>query len=330
MNIGIVTTHDEINYGAFFQALFLKLFLEEHGHRVWFITNPHKSYTSAERRAVFGGKNPITKLKIIQKIWRFKIAQRQFMEETHIGSKIYDELDCLIFGSDEIWNVDNCVSQEANRFFMGDFSTKRKISYAASAGSAKSLDDYASYLRAYDKIFVRDENTKRLLKSNNICAEKVLDPTLLIDIPKSITRDIYSHHRNIVVYYCVNQNHDFYKSAKEYALSIGAELVSIGYKHPNAKNLIGVGPIEWLEIMNNSHAVFTDMYHGTIFAAKLQKKLSVNVTEYRRNKMTDLINNLSLWNNVWSKGSSALESSTEAADTLLSFSKERILDAIKN
>ena len=199
-----------------------------------------------------------------------------------------------------------------------------------SDGTAKSLDDYASYLRAYDKIFVRDENTKRLLKSNNIGAEKVLDPTLLIDIPKSITRDIYSHQRNIVVYYCVNQNHDFYKSAKEYALSIGAELVSIGYKHPNAKNLIGIGPIEWLEIMNNSRAVFTDMYHGTIFAAKLQKKLSVNVTEYRRNKMTDLINNLSLWNNVWSKGSSALESSTEAADTLSSFSKERILDAIKN
>ena len=330
MNIGIVTTHDEINYGAFFQALFLKLFLEEQGHKVWFLKNPHKSYTSAERRAVFGGKSPITKFKIIQKITRFKIARAQFMDETHIGSKIYNELHCIIFGSDEIWNVDNCVSQAANLFFMGGFSEKRKISYAVSAGSAKSIADYAGYLKAFEKILVRDENTKRLLRSNNIDAEKVVDPTLLIDIPKSIMRNITNLKRNIVVYYCVNQNHDLYKSAKEYALSIGAELVSIGYKHPNAKNIIGIGPIEWLEIMNNSNAVFTDMYHGTIFAAKLQKRLTVNVTEYRRSKMTDLINNLSLLDNVWSKGATALGSSTEAANTLSSFSKERILDAIKN
>lgn len=305
MNIGIVTTYDEINYGAFFQALFLKLFLEEEGHSAFFIINPKEKYNFAERRLVYGGRNPFTLVKVMQKIWKFKSAKSTYLNEIKVNSKEFDNLDLLIFGSDEIWNIENCISAHANEFFFGEFTDAKKISYAASAGSSKNLSSYKRSLRDFKMLMVRDENTMALLKSIGLESKKVVDPTLLIECPEYLTFDSVKRNRPYLLYYCVNQCDEFLEGAKKAAQMNDLDLISVGYKHSNLKNYINVGPNEWLNMIRGADIVYTDMFHGAIFASKFKKRLSLRVTEYRRNKMNDLVQTLNLHQNVWKGHSNA-------------------------
>ena len=97
---------------------------------------------------------------------------------------IEKEYDCFIFGSDQIWHP---YALEHNRLVCGDYiKNTKKISYAASLAVDSLEDKYKEKLRnsliSFDKVTVREDNGKEILKS--IIPEKdvevVIDPVMLI------------------------------------------------------------------------------------------------------------------------------------------------------
>ena len=222
MKIGIVTTYDEINYGAFLQAYSLQKFLEEEGYDVEMINYKSRRYHWAELRATYPIRSPLYSLGIFRKSLRFKKDQKNLKTSARIkdkNTKIDEKYKFIIFGSDEIWNVKNCLGGIVEKYFFGvGMEAAKKIAYAASFGSTSVSDDLPAdvikSLRGSEAIGVRDANSKDVLRSNNI--EKVsivIDPTFLIEQPVYETK-IRSPY---LLYYCVGASTEYDNEIREFA-----------------------------------------------------------------------------------------------------------------
>lgn len=302
MKIGIVTTYDEVNFGAYLQAYCLYNILAKYGD-VKFINYKSKIYRWAEFKATFFIKNPFYLIKVVFKYLKFK-QDLKHLSVTKKINHIQDidalEYDLIFFGSDEIWNVQNCLGGVIDTYYFGKNINAKKISYAASFGSTTSIDrKFKSLLENFEYISVRDQNSKSLLENENLKNIKlVLDPTFLFDPnPKKIKKmDPY------IMYYCVNHNIDVDNELSEFALKNNLKIYSIGYKSKCFKNIISVSPLEWVSFISNSLYVVTDMFHGTIFSIKYKKQFVTIFSEYRKNKLGHLISNFNLENQVYEKG----------------------------
>ena len=84
MNIGIVTTYDEITM-AFFQALFLKLFLEEEVILLLLLIQ-RKKYNCGKETGLWRAKS-LYLVQVMQKIWKFKSAKSTYLNEIKVNSK---------------------------------------------------------------------------------------------------------------------------------------------------------------------------------------------------------------------------------------------------
>ena len=81
--------------------------------------------------------------------------------------------------------------------------------------------------------------------------------------------------------------------------SLGIPIIAFGYKNSLFKSCISIDPFEWLGYLKNAEYVVTDMYHGTIFSIKYQKKFIVELTDYRENKLGFLLDIFDLRSRVY-------------------------------
>lgn len=312
MRVGIITTYDEINFGAFLQAYSLSEKLKAMGHEVLFVNYKSKRYFFAELKATFGTKNPVYLLKIVLKYIKFrKQINKLFYSKKLKKIKQIDELpvDLFVYGSDEIWNFTNCLGGVIDPYYFGFGVNKCKISYAPSLGNSSSIpSDFIQNFKTFKAISVRDYNSKKVLeKTLDIDVSLVLDPTFLIDIKGRK----YKINEDYIAYYCVNHDDSFIKEINDFANSEGLKVLSLGYKSKKFKNIISIGPFEWVYLIRNAKYVFTDMFHGTIFSIKSKKKFLVNLTEYRQNKLGFLLESLECNSRIYQKGSLKSQIKTE-------------------
>jgi len=208
MKIGILTVHNQINYGGVLQAYALQQFLQQSGYDVEVIdywitpTNNHLHGFWLHR------KIPLIKKLVRLPLWlvrdgfvvsdiKRRIRTIQFLKEYICTSKeIYrgveglrhiDKYDMVIVGSDQIWNPS--VSRASNPFLLNWLERTegkpRKISYAASFGCASipedRKDEYRQSFSDFDAISVREQEGADLLASTfGIASTRVLDPSLLL------------------------------------------------------------------------------------------------------------------------------------------------------
>ena len=91
----------------------------------------------------------------------------------------------LIYGSDEIWNMDNPYFKDSF-FFGANVPRIPKVAYAASMGvmseaALLKIRDIAMGLKSFKLIFTRDAYTQMLVQSfTGRPSEIVCDPTLLV------------------------------------------------------------------------------------------------------------------------------------------------------
>ena len=191
MDIGIITPYDAANYGAFLQAYATKRFLESQGHNVIFV----KWRSDEERKKVYFKKGVGVKQKI-KLLFRGKHNQNNYNKMTAALDEfeIIDcrnmnqiNLDLLILGSDEIWNI-NVPEFQNEVFYGGNCGDIQTLAYAPSASEA-TIEDFERFPKMYELlkkveiIGVRDENTAGIVKT--ICGyepEIVCDPTFLLSI----------------------------------------------------------------------------------------------------------------------------------------------------
>ncbi len=285
MNIGIITFHFPLNYGAVLQAYALSKCLRSLGHNVEIIDyrpDYHvKKYQWQWKNCGFNFQNFI--YPVLHK--KFDIFRTQHLKLSHRPYRSLEELkadppklDAYICGSDQIWNPD--ITDLDSAYFL-DFGPEyiKRISYAGSFGKTELNHDEQTRLKPYfhaiDYLSVRESSGADII--NDICgrkAEHVLDPTLLIDDYDTVAEPCPIKKGYVLLLNL--QNNTLLKKTAEF---IGRELqiptvvlnnYSMKLWDQRGKRLFP-SPGEYLGLIKHADCVVTNSFHGTIFSIIFKK-----------------------------------------------------------
>lgn len=275
MKIGIITVYDAVdNLGSYLQSYALKLALEDLNHEVFFIENKSQGHMI---KKCIGGIRPIRSYnQRILKAYRLYKGWKRF---NIIKKEEYKNLDLIIYGSDEIWNMDNPYFED--KFFFGtDMKDIRKIAYATSIGemSESKLYEKKNIINGifdFEKILVRDDRTKEaignLVKKD---LDLVCDPTLLVD-NKRLQEEIKIPLDDYILVYTYGVDKNIEEIVKKFARERNLKIVSPCFWHPWCDITVQCDPLQMSTLMKNAKYVFTTTFHGAIFSMINHKKMCV-------------------------------------------------------
>lgn len=287
---GILTWHYYANFGSALQAYALQSAVESLGFEAKIINyqNPrfHVDPRKEQLCSVIGSVFRHIPLAAAQRFaYPFQVFRAKYLHQTarvtdgNAIPELLSGFDGVICGSDQIWapNVFNPV------YFLENISRNqlRKVSYAASIGlneiPAELQQRYRELLREFNAVSVREKRGKELLKQVcNVDATVVLDPTLLLDAEhyRGISSPVCGIPPKFIFCYFLKKDHQYRARVEAYARTRGLRVIGVS---ENAQDgqwmqlLQHMGPREFLWLIDNSQAVFTDSYHGTIFSMLLHK-----------------------------------------------------------
>ena len=184
--------------------------------------------------------------------------------------KIYDDFDCLVVGSDQVWNYK--LMNNYNIFLLKDY-TKEKISISASFGEIMVPDYYKkelyNSLSKFKAISVREEEGKKLINS----IKKDLDVTILVDPTMALTKEewdkvsekpkILKSKKYILTYFLGNLTELQTNEINNYAKENDCEIVDLMNKNSKYYN---ISPSEFIYLEKNAYLIFTDSFHSCVFA----------------------------------------------------------------
>jgi len=299
MKIGVITFHNSYNCGSMLESYAMLKKMSEYDSNAEIIDFSSKG--QRELYSVFYKNNSIKNIlrNILifpkhRKIARSYKAYEKFKNENFklsqsylVNKDIIDKYDCVIAGSDQIWNITIDDFDEA--YFLNWVEKAKKIAYAPSFGSKNILkysnapDKYREYLNDFDALSIRENNGKKWLQElTGKSAEVLIDPTLFYsseDYDK-ILDDSCTPKYEYIFFYCPGFDRklcDFVKKvSKKYRLpvivwstkSYCTKLIfTYGFKLPRYES-----PSVYLSLIKNAKLVFTTSFHGTIFSTIYHKK----------------------------------------------------------
>jgi len=313
MKIGILTYHDGINYGCYFQAYAFQETIKSLGYDVKFINYKRFNFWFNEYKSLLKTKRLNLLVNNIKKIFVFNEAQKKLNTTsfTFSSKKVLDkEYDILIIGSDEVWNFIAPIIGFDPVYYGYNSKAKRKISYGSSMGFVpvdKEIPDQAKIgLKDFDFLSVRDDNTEKIIQKNlDISAVRVIDPTFLYNfsgLEKSIEDE------NFIIYYGLSIDQNYKDAIVKFAKDNNKKLISVGFFHPWCDSyIIDLDPFKWLSYFKNASHVITTMFHGTAFSIKYKKNFCSIKTDIRVNKISSLLNEFTLSNRLVSNPSEIKE-----------------------
>ena len=192
------------------------------------------------------------------------------------------QYDYFVCGSDQIW----APTIFDSHYFL-DFVTddSKKIAYAPSIGLSvienKNVEErMKNLISSFSYLSVREKQGAAIIR--NLCSENarvVLDPTLLLAceqwqriIPTVATKENY-----ILCYFLgTNDNARKHVVAISAKLKLPVKILPVFTKDSKYGELVkGVGPMEFLSLIQNAAFVCTDSYHGAVFSIINQKPFYV-------------------------------------------------------
>lgn len=295
MKIGIITFHFPVNYGAMIQAYAMQEHLRMMGHEVFIIDYAPeyhmKTYTGKRswRWCLRGGFRSEIPDRILSKFFdgirRSRTAN--FMNFMKQSFQLYpyspeDDMsffDCILLGSDQIWNqriTNNCFDGP----YYGDGFKCKVFSYAASNRSkALSIAEQSLYRKKLSQLYsigVREIQLQNLLQP--LTEKKVhltVDPTLLASPTVYDSLDLRNPMKDkyVVIYELANHK-KVQRMAESYAKKIGAKIVILvnetsplyGKKYDQVAD-----PAKFLAYIKNAECVFTTSFHGTALSLVFKK-----------------------------------------------------------
>ena len=184
------------------------------------------------------------------------------------------EFDAFIAGSDQIWSVSE---QDFNPYYFLDFVQKPKIAYAPSIGTTFLPTDKAEQIKMllsdFSAISVREQDTaKQLSELLHRKVEWVADPTLLHDSQfwSAFTAGIPVRKKPYLLCYFLENKDWYFSYAKRLAKQLHLSIVLLPNKWDFLSSAYvvrkGVGPKEFVSLIQHAEFVLTDSYHGSIFS----------------------------------------------------------------
>ncbi len=293
MKAGILSMQRVINLGSYLQAYSLKQMLEELGCQVEFVDykvepciNARTSFQYECKVRVYAllqwlRSNGRPKKETAPALVMTQSEKRFIPELEQLGvtgeKNLHPKLDLLVIGSDEVFN---CLQTNPDvgyslELFGKRNRAKRLISYAASFGNTtverlrhyKVDKEIAHYLKRFDAISVRDQNSGKIVKT--LTGREPLyhlDPVLVGDFrglkQTPVTQDNY-----IIVYGYSNRfTEEECAAICAYAQKKGKIILTLGGKQRFGGEHIACAPSEVLSYFQQADEVITDTFHGSIFS----------------------------------------------------------------
>jgi hypothetical protein len=301
--IGVLTFHNCINYGSYWQARCLVEGLRRQGHDAELLDHESPSVRRAEVRCAFQPKLPertsraemrqyaSKTRKFVDAIRRLPLSRRFGLDDPDA----MDRYDAIVVGSDEVWNFRHPWYGSKPLFFGDGVKADRLVSYAASFGNHSAWSgidpEWARKLDRFSAISVRDHNSWHLVHgSTGREPEIVLDPVLqFADVAEQDPADIGS--------YALVYGHGFppflQAAVRRWSERTGIRLLSVGYTNAWAdEQQAGAGPLEFARLMSGAEAVITNFFHGCVFALLNGKPWATAPSDYRSIKIPDLAKKL--------------------------------------
>lgn len=283
MKIGIVTVHDSSNFGSFLQAYAMKVALTNMGHKVYFIKTRDKKYL----KHIFY-KYPVSKrslkhpIEVLKEYFDGKTKEKKFLEDLELVNQLekWDDvqLDQILLGSDEIWNVTMPVFRREVFYGIG---MEKVSAFAVSAGKAtiEQMQEYSyipEAIKALHKIYVRDENTKDIVEQiKGDTPPIVCDPTFLVPVEyfkKEYVDPYLDNNEYILLYsYPIYVSENVKNCILRYAKENHLKIVSACFKYDWCDYYVNCSPLDFCAILKKAQYVVTTTFHGTIFSV-LNKK----------------------------------------------------------
>lgn len=316
--IGILTFHYSNNYGAVLQAYAMQQTLQSLGYSaeiVNFVPSSYKPLSAvarlrAMRRTI--GENPQGKVKaVIDQQKKMGGITRKFdtfrkddmtvsreVDESTI-STILSDYSCIIVGSDQVWNP----YQRAKPEYFLNFTENRvkKLAYAADS-STSSVSEVEKIrlkplIEEFKYISVRNQHSMEFVKTIiGKSVDIVADPTILHNFATFHRLSITQPY--ILVYALGKDIAGTNRGAIEIIKKRypGLPIYSIKDATVNSRmcnyadrEFFDLGPKEWLDMLSNATFVFTDSYHGALFALKFHKPfLAYYSEEMRAGRLIDI------------------------------------------
>jgi hypothetical protein len=339
MKIGIVTFWEsKDNFGQILQCYALQTILKKMGH------TPVLIRTSR----ICSKNNPSLKLKLkncLRKVLHLNYLRyggKDFDKfiETHISctDKIYHsktdfisselDYDAIICGSDVVWSEGVGTGAWGELCFL-DFFTHpiKKISYAASFGASSLSKEFSDF--AKEKIVSFDAISVREKSGVDVCAQlgrddaiAVCDPTLLLlaDDYKKIMPD---KAKKVCFGYFIGWPTDVPTAKiKKYVAKKRLKFSRLDSQNSkrSIKNLLTKPKTipEWLVTYANANCIFTNSFHGTIFAILFNKPflfLPIKGSAAKlNNRVENLLQKLNLMERIWNPNFSIEEQMNRKID----------------
>jgi len=218
--------------------------------------------------------------------------------------------DALITGSDQVWHF-----AQKTPFFLewGAPYTGKRISYAPCCGHKEQpqerIKQIKEWLSRFDHISVRNEFSKKNIEQVlGKLVPVVADPTLLVDL-SDVQKKIELPCSDYILMYTLGKEiSGGHKKAIQLIrdkignLPVVAVIPSAHKPHlaPWADYKIWeAGPAEWLYLVAKAKFVYTDSYHGAIFALKNRRPFVVYYAEEGRSpRMADFAQRYQLGESV--------------------------------
>ena len=300
MKIGILTFHRCVNYGAYWQARCLLEHVQSLGHDVRLLDHISQRSIRAEWPRLMRPTRPAPKTDVcrsVKKICKFLLAQQRFPRTRTFSPARppeFDDLDCIIVGSDEVWNIIHPWYGNEPLFFGEGLKPRRLISYAPSFGNYNAAQGLppaaADRLRRFHRVSVRDYNSAQIVRDAlGVEPAMVLDPCLQF-FPKSFAQTPPSTEPEYLLVYATHLAPGFVHEVRQWARARQLRIVSIGYRQAWADlSLPAAGPEDFLRSFQGARAVVTSFFHGCIFSLRFDRPFVAQVPDYRANKVNGLL-----------------------------------------
>lgn len=316
MKIGILTFQHSVNFGAQLQCLALQEVIKNLNHEVEIIQFIPDNIDRVFYRNLGIKKNGILlalKFATLKLLFAKKMRKRFFeFKKKYLSltvpcdiktiGKITRNYDAIIVGSDQVWGP----SFHAQAiFFFGwkpEFIGKR-ISYApcCAINKVESVNKpiLTKLLKKINSLSVRNLETREFVNDLiNENASIVLDPTFLYDFSKFKSSFKIPYKKYILVYILggeINGGHEvLIREIKKKRGDLPVVVVVLSENRIKSftwadKTYWTLNPVEWVSLISNADFLYTDSFHGIVFAVKFNiSVLAYYVDPKRKSRFTDL------------------------------------------
>ncbi len=296
MKIGILTHHYINNFGAFLQVYSLreaiaKLFPNDDVYVIDCMNYKHFIINTCGWFRFYKDKENLSIwLQKIQLLKTFSKARKKYLKMTTRCTTSQQinklKLDCIIVGSDEVWNYKDKKSFAPQKYGIG-LNVDKLIAYAPSMGQTTGEDaseEILQGIKSFSAVSARDDLTEKFtekIRKEKIC--RVTDPTFLTDIPEEEVSGIVRPY--ILFYYCDGLPDEEKDKIIMYAKKNGMDIYGAGETDKRyTKSTVNLTPFQWVWMFRNAEGIITGTFHGAVFSMLSHRKFACYLTNPSRIK----------------------------------------------